>query len=40
MHVGDDYKIKFHYCTSINNGQMKLKITFTLVYVSVEQYVF
>ena len=36
-HVGDCLKGKFHYGTSINNGQMKLKITFTRCYVSVEQ---
>ena len=29
MHVVDDEKIKFPYCTSINNGQMKVKITFS-----------
>ena len=37
MHVGDCLKVKFHYGTSINNGQMKLKITFNRCYVSVEQ---
>ena len=37
MHVGDYIKVKFHYGTYINNGQMKLKITFTRCYVSVER---
>ena len=37
MHVGDCLKVKFHYGTSINNGQMKLKITFNRCYVRVEQ---
>ena len=37
MHVGDCLNVKIHYGTSINNGQMKLKITFTRCYVSVEQ---
>ena len=36
-HVGDCLKGKFHYGTSINNGQMKLKITFTRYYGSVKQ---
>ena len=37
MHVGDYLKVKIHYGTSINSGQMKLKISFTRYYVSVEQ---
>ena len=37
MHVGDCLNVKIHYGTSINNGQMKLKITFTRCYVSVER---
>ena len=37
MHVVDDEKIKFPYCTSINNGHMKVKITFTWYLVSDEK---
>ena len=37
IHVGDGKKIKFLDCTSLNNRQMKLKLTFTRYYLSIEQ---
>ena len=37
MHVVDGEKMKFPYCTSINNGHTKVKITFTWRNVNVEQ---
>ena len=37
IEIGDGQKIKFRNGTSINNGKMKLKITSTRCYVSVEK---